>query len=137
MLFNASRYLPLDDGYVPTGEIASVEGTRFDLREGKDITEIFEEDASGFNHNFCLDLGAVSGRYFYFLRKTRNVNSNDSFETPTLKLTLRTTQPGVQLYTSFFLPEEKVLLGKGGAAYVKNGSFALEPQGFVFFLKYF
>jgi aldose 1-epimerase len=49
-------------------------------------------------------------------------------ETPNLRLTVRTSQPGLQFYTGNFLPEEDLLIGKEGASYVLHGAFAVEPQ---------
>lgn len=43
-------------------------------------------------------------------------------------------QPGVQFYTSNFLPDEssgdKLIVGKNGAYYMKHGAFCLETQNF-------
>lgn len=40
------------------------------------------------------------------------------------------TQPGVQLYTANFLPEDNSLHGKEKACYKKNGGFCLETQNY-------
>jgi aldose 1-epimerase len=39
-------------------------------------------------------------------------------------------QPGVQFYTSNFLPADDSLPGKGKATYKKHGAFCLETQNF-------
>ena len=39
-------------------------------------------------------------------------------------------QPGVQFYTSNFLPADDSLPGKGKAFYKKHGGFCLETQNF-------
>ncbi|KAF4527638.1 hypothetical protein B566_EDAN016198 [Ephemera danica] len=39
-------------------------------------------------------------------------------------------QPGVQFYTSNFLPQDDILKGISGAVYNKHGSFCLETQNF-------
>ena len=44
MWIKASRYLPIDAQSIPTGEIASVEGTPFDFREVHTIGERIGED---------------------------------------------------------------------------------------------
>ncbi len=54
---SASRYTPVTDALIPTGELAPVEGTPFDFRAAKPIGR----DAAavpggrGFDHNFVLD----------------------------------------------------------------------------------
>ena len=44
---NSDFYTPVDEELIPTGEIASVEGTPFDFRSGKPVTPEFD-------HNFVL-----------------------------------------------------------------------------------
>jgi aldose 1-epimerase len=39
-------------------------------------------------------------------------------------------QPGVQFYTSNFLPDKDPLPGKEGAKYFKHGAFCLETQNY-------
>ncbi|HET6855545.1 MAG TPA: aldose epimerase family protein [Streptomyces sp.] len=81
----AGRVTPVDGALIPTGELAPVDGTRFDLRTARDVGS-----GSGYDHNFVLDKGvtaapepvselydAVSGRV----------------------LTVATTEPGMQVYT--------------------------------------
>ncbi len=56
----ASRYLPLDDAVLPVGEIAAVEGTRFDFRESRQV-----HAGDRLDHCFCLDtpgMGHVAAR---------------------------------------------------------------------------
>ena len=57
----ASRYTPTVPGSIPTGELAPVEGTPMDLREGLPIGQRVDEDfpqltmAGGYDHNWCID----------------------------------------------------------------------------------
>lgn len=44
----ADGYLPVDDDKIPTGAVAQVEGTEFDLRR-------LAPPSHGIDHNFCLD----------------------------------------------------------------------------------
>lgn len=44
----AARWLPVDAANLPTGEVAAVEGTRFDFREGRAV------GGQGYDHNLCL-----------------------------------------------------------------------------------
>jgi len=55
IMINADRYTPVDDGLIPTGELAPVADTPFDLRKpaplGKNINKIDVH----FDHNFVLN----------------------------------------------------------------------------------
>ena len=58
MFINASRFIPIDALSIPTGEVASVEGTPMDFREvhavGERIDADFEQlrNARGYDHNW-------------------------------------------------------------------------------------
>ncbi len=79
----ADHYLPVTDDVVPTGEIAAVTGTGFDLREGREITA----GNPVMDHNFCLSDGRVALRDVLWLRGRSGV-----------AMTIATTEPGVQVY---------------------------------------
>ena len=57
---HADRYTPVDGNQIPTGELASVAGTPFDLRSETRIGDRIDADdaqlkgSSGFDHNFVL-----------------------------------------------------------------------------------
>ncbi|MFD2365788.1 aldose epimerase family protein [Pseudoduganella sp. GCM10020061] len=63
----ASRFTPVDEGLIPTGELAPVDGTPFDFRQPHRIGErIGAADqqlqfGGGYDHNFVLDDGAGQG----------------------------------------------------------------------------
>jgi len=117
---NSLRYTPVDDGLIPTGELAPVSGTPFDFTKATAIgTRIHDNDpqlkiAGGYDHNFVLDgtgmrmaaqvVDPMSGRI----------------------LTVKTTEPGVQFYSGNFL--DGTLKGVGGKPYVRNAGFCLETQ---------
>ncbi|KAM4695519.1 galactose mutarotase isoform 2-T2 [Discoglossus pictus] len=112
----AEQYLPVDDTMIPTGELASVEGTCFDLRKTVEFgTRIKKFNVNGFDHNFCLGLTKE-------LRQCARVYHRPSGRV----LTVSTTQPGVQFYTANFL--DGSLKGKAGAVYPKHSAFCLETQ---------
>jgi len=125
IMIAAERYTPVDEGLIPTGELAPVAGTPLDFRTpkaiGKDIAADNEQivRGGGYDHNFVLaeavqqspELAATvfdpaSGRVMEVL----------------------TTEPGVQFYTGNFL--DGTLTGKGGKAYGKRFGFCLETQHF-------
>jgi aldose 1-epimerase len=95
---HADFYTPADASGVPSGEIRSVAASKFDLRSGVSL-------ANQFDHNFVLrDAGGE-------LRDAAELYSADSG----IRLCVRTTQPGLQLYTGDslrtpFLPREGVCL---------------------------
>jgi aldose 1-epimerase len=123
MTLNADRYLPTDATAIPTGELASVEGTPFDFRTPHAIGERIDDDneqlgfAGGYDHNWCLNKEADGA--LTFCARTEDPVSGRVMET-------FTTEPGVQFYAGNFL--DGTLKGKGGCMYVKRGGFCLETQ---------
>jgi len=98
---NASRYLPVDEDLMPTGELAPVEGTPFDLREPTPVGRHLRDGhpqllrAQGYDHNLVLD-EPVDGEA---LRTAARLHDPDSGRT----LTVMTDQPGLQFYSGNFL----------------------------------
>ena len=120
----ASRYTPVDRSMIPTGEIAGVAGTPYDLRSptrlGSRVRLVSGAGMAGFDINYEVDGwdGGDGG-----LRKVAAVRDPASGRA----LELWADQPGVQLYTSNWLSGVK---GKGGAVYGQYGAVCLETQGF-------
>uniref|UniRef100_A0A452EPH0 Aldose 1-epimerase n=1 Tax=Capra hircus TaxID=9925 RepID=A0A452EPH0_CAPHI len=112
----ADAFLPVDEVLIPTGEIASVQGTAFDLRKPVELGKHLQEfHVNGFDHNFCLK-GSKEKR---FCARVHHAGSGRVLE-------VYTTQPGVQFYTGNFL--DGTLKGKSGAVYPKHSGFCLETQ---------
>lgn len=120
LYINASRYTPVNEELIPTGEIANVEGGPFDFRKPMVIGERFDQltgEPVGYDHNFVLDkseeerslaakaLDPISGRF----------------------LEVSTTEPGVQFYTGNFLNGS---LSSGNFTFVQHSGFCLETQHF-------
>lgn len=123
----ASRYTPTDDTLIPTGEIASVEGTPFDFtREkplGQDIYAFKTEKQTkitggGYDVNFVVD-----GRNPHEFRTVAELTDRASGR----EMVVKANQPGVQLYTGNWLSGLK---GKGGAVYAQHAGVCLETQNF-------
>ncbi|XP_056423420.1 galactose mutarotase [Hyla sarda] len=113
---DAEHYLPVNDTMIPTGEVAPVQGTSFDLQKPVDLgSQIAKLDGNGFDHNFCLNM---TDKKHYCSRVYHKPSGR--------VLTVCTTQPGVQFYTANFL--DGSLKGKGGAIYPKHSAFCLETQ---------
>ena len=121
---HASRYTPVTEGLVPTGDIDAVDGTPFDLRDEVGIGELIDQrheqlrHAGGFDHNFVVDRD-----------DNRLLPAARVFE-PTTGRTLEvfTTQPGVQFYSGNFL--DGTLRGKSGHVYARRAGLCLETQRF-------
>jgi aldose 1-epimerase len=126
MTIHASRYTPVDSTLIPTGELASVEGTPFDFRMPTPIgARIATNDqqirfGNGYDHNYVLDraTGEVG------LIPAAHVVENSSGRV----LDVSTTEPGMQFYTGNFL--DGSLKGKSGQSYARRTGFCLETQHF-------
>ncbi|MCB1492555.1 MAG: galactose mutarotase [Rhodobiaceae bacterium] len=114
---NARSYLPVDAGKIPTGEVAPVAGTPFDFREAKPIgRDIADTPLGYYDNNFCLD--GERGT----LREALVMSDPASGR----RMTLATTEAGVQVYTAGHLDGSQ--RGKGGAPYPKAAGVAIETQ---------
>ena len=111
---NASRYTPVDETFIPTGEIAPVAGTPFDLTRAKPI------GSRRYDHNFVLDRAPGSTD----LIEAAGVQHPASGR----RLEVLTTEPGIQFYSGNFL--DGTLAGTSGKAYRQRDGFALETQHF-------
>ena len=120
---NADFFTPTDEGWIPTGEIRTVEGTPFDLRQAQRIEDrinLEEEQliiAGGFDHNFVLN------KLPYDLSHAATVSDPKSGR----MMDVYTTEPGIQFYTGNYLTE---MAGKGGATYQWRSGLCLETQHF-------
>jgi aldose 1-epimerase len=124
LTINADRFTPVDDGLIPTGELAPVAGTPFDFRTPTPIgariasTDTQMTRGRGYDHNYALT------------RTGDGLELAASVYEPVTGRTLevRTTEPGVQLYTGNFM--DGSFTGKGGRAYPHRSGFCLETQHF-------
>lgn len=119
--FAASDYTPVDEGSIPTGEIAPVKDTALDFTTekaiGRDIESSEEQMrlVSGYDHNFVIDGADGTMREF----------ATVVCDTTGIKMVCSTTQPGFQFYSGNFLTAQNV---KGGGSYVRRDGFCLETQ---------
>ncbi len=121
LTIHAANYTPTDDTFIPTGEIAPVEGTPVDFREPHAIGERIAQIAGtpgGYDHNFVIDGAPGALRH---AATVKDVGSGRVME-------VWTTEPGLQFYTGNFL--DGTLTGKGGTVYQKNMALCLEAQKF-------
>ena len=115
----ANQYTPVDEGLIPTGQISPVEGTPLDFRAAHKIGERIDQlkpRPGGYDHNYVLDHG---GKSLGLAALVHEPVSGRVME-------VRTTEPGMQLYTGNNLDGKHT--GHGGAVYNRHCSFCLETQ---------
>jgi aldose 1-epimerase len=112
----ASRYLPVDEGLIPTGELAGVEGGPFDFRKMKPVGRDIGRVGMGYDHCFAIDR-ASPGAFVEFARLREPESGRE--------MRASTTLPGVQLYTGNYLAG---IRGKGNCVYGKHSGLCLETE---------
>jgi aldose 1-epimerase len=120
----AGRFTPVGPGLIPTGELRAVEGTPFDFRRptaiGARLGSGDEQLAlgRGYDHNFALDR---AGEGLALAARLIGPKRGRVLE-------VRTTEPGLQLYTGNFF--DGTIAGKRGRPYPRHAGVCLEPQRF-------
>ncbi len=119
MMINASKYTPVDDTLIPTGEIAPVAGTPLDFTKptpiGDRVDQLNDKPGAGYDHNFVLD--DASDKLKLAARVTHPSNGR--------VLEVWTDQPALQFYGGNFLRGQS---GKAGVTYAHRSGFCLEAQ---------
>lgn len=120
----ASQYTPTNDCAIPTGEIAGVENTPFDLRK---LTPINVPLASkhqqivygnGLDHNLCLDAYKPGSKVASYAGKAISNTNN-------ISLKVYTSMPGMQIFTANHFANKK---GKDEALYQAHQGVCFESQ---------
>lgn len=122
---NASNFVPTRPDNIPTGEIWPVEGTPMDFRSaktlGRDIDADYAQitDAAGYDRCWVIDgwKKNILGEAGWLADPTSG-----------RRMTILTSQPGVQLYTGNWLLGSPA--GQSGRPYANRDGVALECQGF-------
>ncbi len=112
---SASSWLPSDEGLIPTGEIAAVDGGPMDFRAAKPMGRDIERVPGGYDHCWVWpgdDTGMKK------MAHVRHAATGREFQ-------LYSDQPGLQFYSGNFLDG---VTGRDGRAYAFRGAFCLEPQ---------
>lgn len=121
----ADAYLPIDEGLLPNGSLAPVDGTPFDLRTPVRLGDVVRSDhaqvrrANGIDHSFVLGAPSADG-----MRDAATLVDPGSGR----RLTVRTDQPGLQVYSGNVF--DGGIVGAGGRAYRQGDGLALETQRF-------
>jgi aldose 1-epimerase len=118
----ASRFTPIDAGFIPTGELREVKGTPFDFTTATPIgSRIGQPDEQlrfgrGYDHNWVIDRQAAG-----------LVKAAEVFDPSSGRLMeVLTTEPGIQFYSGNFLDGTEK--GKGGQVYAFRSGLCLETQ---------
>jgi aldose 1-epimerase len=115
---NAGNYTPVTNELIPTGEIRPVNSSPFDFTEFHSIGSRIDQVEGGYDHNFVLDNSAGE------LNLAAELIHRESGR----KLSLFTTEPGIQFYSGNFL--DGSLSATDGTPYGQYAGLCLEPQHF-------
>jgi len=123
----ASHVLPVDARRIPTGEIAPVDGTAFDLREGLALGDALARLPAGTGFDHCYVMGdALQAGGPAPVRRVARAQAPVSG----IVMEVWTDAPGLQFFSASgfdgSLPRHA---GKGGRVYQREAGFCLEPQG--------
>ena len=127
IFINASRFLPIDQGLIPTGQLESVQGTPMDFLTptpfGARITNEYEQlkRAGGYDHQWALN--KKTPNEFSLAASAWEPNSGRFME-------VFTTEPGLQVHTGNNLEgKDPRDVGKGSTFIFRSG-FNMEPSRF-------
>ena len=107
---NASHYLPLSGDLLPTGDIAAVQGTKYDFRKLRKVGEVYD-------NCFCLEGGRGKLKQALTLRDPGSGR----------RMEVWTTEAGVQFYTASHW--DNTVKGKHGNLQ-QHQAIAIEPQNY-------
>ena len=124
LYLNADGYTPVDETFMTTGEIASVEDTYMDFRKPTAIGERinnfhFEQlkNGNGYDHNYVLNESCML-----------NEEPCATMISPLtgIRLDVYTDEPGIQFYSGNFL--DGTITGKKGVVYNMRAGVCLETD---------
>ncbi|MCT4644420.1 MAG: galactose mutarotase [Carboxylicivirga sp.] len=122
LMIDADHYTPVDEGLIPTGEIAPVRGTPMDFTQATAIGERVDQDFEqliyglGYDHNWVLNGNDKMIRLAASVLEPKNGRMIEVW----------TNEPGLQFYGGNFLEGKDV--GKYGLSYKHRTAFCLETQ---------
>ncbi|MBL4631365.1 MAG: galactose mutarotase, partial [Paraglaciecola sp.] len=120
----ASHYTPTNEQAIPTGEIATVDNSPFDLRELTPISQPLTSDhqqikyGNGLDHNLCLDSYVADSKVAVYAGQAVS-NDHD------INLKIYTNMPGMQIFTANHFGNKN---GKDGTPYQAHQGVCFETQ---------
>lgn len=126
LMLNATRFTPVNENLIPTGELQPVAGTPFDFTTPKTVGRDIEhahpqlQIAGGFDHSWAVEPPTAGGGMASAALVYEPVSGRH--------LEVLTTEPAVQFYCGNFLNGR--LKGKSGKPYLRRGGLCLETQHF-------
>lgn len=123
LTLNSDRYVAVDDGLIPTGDLRSVRRTPLDFQEPQTIGSRIEQITDpafggGYDHCYVLKQGGDGPT---FAARVHEPTTGRVME-------VSTTEPGMQLYTGNFL--DGSVSAPNGSPYGQHSGFCLETQHF-------
>jgi aldose 1-epimerase len=118
---NASQYLEYSNSGVPTGKIKEVENTCFDARKMRPFTELLDFSDGQVKSCEGVDTTWALNNNNQLVHAASLLNSETG-----RKINVYTTEPGMHVYTSNYLPTG--FKSKGNTTFTKRGAVCLETQ---------
>lgn len=115
---NATELTEVNADGIPTGNLINVRNTPFDFTTPLPIGLRIHDTPAGYDHNYAILPGSNLPKVCAIIGSPKSG----------INMTVLTTQPGIQLYTSNFL--DASFIGKSGQHYGKYAGFCLETQHF-------
>lgn len=152
MTIHADRYLPVDGEFLPTGDLAKVDGP-MDFRSPATIGSRIDQVPGGYDHCYILQddapvwdpglseqsLSSCPDYLAEVIRGAAHENSSTGRkvqraaaargETSGINMEVYTNQLGTQFYSGNMLPAQGIP-GRAGAVYTPRTAFCLETQGY-------
>ncbi len=116
LTLNADRFLPVDDGLIPLGELRPVKDTPMNFTQPKTIGSRIDKVEGGYD--LCYVLNRKEGEKMSLAARVAEPKSGRVME-------IYTTQPAIQFYTGNFLDGT---VSGGGVDYQKHYALCLETQ---------
>ena len=117
---NADAFTEMDDSNCPTGKILSVEGTAMDFRQPTRIGERID-------HDFFARTRGIDANWVLAHPFDQKLSLAATLSAAGRTMQVRTTAPGLQVYTANFVEEN---IGKSGTVYHPQNAICLETQNY-------
>ncbi|KAF7316270.1 Galactose mutarotase-like protein [Mycena indigotica] len=116
----ASRVIDVDNNRIPTGQLINVTNTNFDFKKARTIRSSFDSDPAfiGYDNAWIYDEKA-------------GVNMEVYSAASGVKLTIKTDQPAVQVYTASLNMPRKNVHGGPEKQYGYMSTVAIEQEGWL------